>query len=467
MKSIACHTMKPFLATCLITIVGFSFFALSSPAQAKLEICNQTQTNRDVAIGYKGSDGWTSEGWWKLDVGECKSVVKEQLTRRFFYYRAVHKGKDFDPGKFAFCTQSDAFTIVDSENCETRGHQKSFFRELKLAKGTLAFRLTLDNETIYDADRDVAKATPKAILKPEFDPDSPRGTFGEPYTITGMFIGCDDEAKPLSCRFYADEWDYHVVDDGKSHAYLLSEINEFSIGDEYTIIGDMISYKDSVARITVKSYQAAPAPQNTASNTSSQTAPGTHGEPYTVTGIFRGCDSESGPYMCEFETDGWRYMVIDDGLTDSAIINELSSLQMNQNYQIEGDITNFGDITAEVTLRRYSEMVQSGEQNLLNSIVGDWRSIEDPNSIMRITSDGKKWDEYDGDFVSEGDVSFTTQCDDPSVQSSDQSLLQINDTNSPSDVYCYSIIEASSSKLVLMYLPRGNFLEYEMNTTPN
>ncbi len=124
--------------------------AISNQAHAKLEVCNETDLRRDVAIGYKKDGEWTSEGWWILEIGECKPVINEELKSTFYYYRAVNKGKEFDPGKYSCCTQTEVFTIVGDENCESRGFDKSFFRELKLAKGTLGFRLTLNNENVYD-----------------------------------------------------------------------------------------------------------------------------------------------------------------------------------------------------------------------------------------------------------------------------------------------------------------------------
>lgn len=370
-RLLAAATLPILLFAASLTAV----ISTTNQAHAKLEICNETDLPRDVAIGYKAEDGWTSEGWWKLEVGDCKSVIKQELESTFYYYRAIHKGGEFDPGNYSFCTQSKAFTIVGDEDCDGRGYEKSFFRELKLAKGTLGFRLTLNNENIYDEPQETADAKPKAKTK----------------TVT--------KTKPK------------------------------------------------------------PKPQIA--------APGTHGEPYTIVGIFRGCTSANGPYLCEFETDGWLYAVIDDGRTPKSLINELANLEVNNSYQIEGDIVSFGDITAEVTLRRYSEVALSAEQKLMNSIVGDWRSVDDPKSVMRITSDGKKWDEYDGDFEGEGDVSFTKQCDDYSVQPSGETVIQINDANSAEDIYCYGIINISSDRMTWMYLPRGNFLEYERDTTPN
>lgn len=374
-RLLAAATLPILLFAASLTAV----ISTTNQAHAKLEICNETDLPRDVAIGYKAEDGWTSEGWWKLDVGDCKSVIKQELESTFYYYRAIHKGGEFDPGNYSFCTQSKAFTIVGDEDCESRDYEKSFFRELKLAKGTLGFRLTLNNENVYDTPRETAEVKPKA--------------------------------------------------------------------------------KTKTATKTNPAPKPKPKPQIAAL--------GTHGEPYTIVGIFRGCNTASGPYICEFETDGWLYAVIDDGRTPKSLINELANLEVNNSYQIEGDIVSFGDITAEVTLRRYSEVAMSAEQKLMNSIVGDWRSVDDPKSVMRITSDGKKWDEYDGDFEGEGDVSFTKQCDDYSVQPSGETVIQINDANSAEDIYCYGIINISSDRMTWMYLPRGNFLEYERDTTPN
>jgi uncharacterized membrane protein len=36
----------------------------SGTAQAELRICNQTQSQQGVAIGYEQGDEWVSEGWW-------------------------------------------------------------------------------------------------------------------------------------------------------------------------------------------------------------------------------------------------------------------------------------------------------------------------------------------------------------------------------------------------------------------
>ncbi len=104
-------------------------FALSLPihgwdistAQAALEVCNQTETPRSVAIAYKDGDDWRSEGWWNIDVNECKDVVKGELKQRYYYYRATHKGQEVKAGDYNFCSTSKVFDIIGDEDCASRG----------------------------------------------------------------------------------------------------------------------------------------------------------------------------------------------------------------------------------------------------------------------------------------------------------------------------------------------------------
>jgi uncharacterized membrane protein len=37
--------------------------AVARPAQADLRVCNETGSNRSVAIGYSKNKQWVSEGW--------------------------------------------------------------------------------------------------------------------------------------------------------------------------------------------------------------------------------------------------------------------------------------------------------------------------------------------------------------------------------------------------------------------
>jgi uncharacterized membrane protein len=94
-------------------------------------MCNQTQSRVGVAIGYKDSSGWATEGWWNVNANACETLVKGPLVSRFYYVYAV----DYDRGgtwggMVAMCTRDASFTIHGIEDCVARGYERAGFFEV-------------------------------------------------------------------------------------------------------------------------------------------------------------------------------------------------------------------------------------------------------------------------------------------------------------------------------------------------
>ena len=101
------------------------------PASADFRLCNNTASRVGIAIGYKDSDGWTTEGWWNLAARSCETLVKGLLVARFYYVYAV----DYDhggewSGKAFMCTRDKEFTIRGIEDCLARGYDRTGFFEV-------------------------------------------------------------------------------------------------------------------------------------------------------------------------------------------------------------------------------------------------------------------------------------------------------------------------------------------------
>lgn len=96
-----------------------------------LRLCNKTGSRVGVAIGYKLSDIWTTEGWWNVPSGSCETLVGGQLVSRYYYVYAV----DYDQGgvwggKAVMCTRDKMFTIKGIEDCVARGYERTGFFEV-------------------------------------------------------------------------------------------------------------------------------------------------------------------------------------------------------------------------------------------------------------------------------------------------------------------------------------------------
>jgi uncharacterized membrane protein len=112
-----------------LCVLGSIVFC-SNVAYADFRICNGTQTLVGVSIGYRTKDGWVSEGWWRVDPSNCKTVIKGALASRYYYIYAedaVRGGKWEGPVKM--CVADKPFKISGINDCFARGFQRAGFQE--------------------------------------------------------------------------------------------------------------------------------------------------------------------------------------------------------------------------------------------------------------------------------------------------------------------------------------------------
>lgn len=103
----------------------------TSPASAELRLCNKTESQVGVAIGYREDNEWVTEGWWNLPANTCETLVAGPLVSRFYYIYAV----DYDQfgewgGRAYMCTREKEFTIRGIEDCVARGYERTGFFEI-------------------------------------------------------------------------------------------------------------------------------------------------------------------------------------------------------------------------------------------------------------------------------------------------------------------------------------------------
>jgi uncharacterized membrane protein len=116
-------------ALCGLTVVAVLLSA--APAAADFRLCNNTGSRVGIALGYKDSEGWTTEGWWNLSARSCDTLLKGALVARFYYIYAVDydRGGEWS-GKAFMCTRDKEFTIRGIEDCLARGYEKTGFFEV-------------------------------------------------------------------------------------------------------------------------------------------------------------------------------------------------------------------------------------------------------------------------------------------------------------------------------------------------
>ncbi|MFA4995429.1 MAG: DUF1036 domain-containing protein [Bdellovibrionales bacterium] len=116
-------------------------------AYAALSFCNKTAGAIETAVGYRAegadkADNWVSEGWWRIEPGQCARVYGQPLTQRFYFYygRALTKVMINMPptewsGKYLFCTDEKAFRADGDGDCAARKFKSTGFQQVDVGAG--------------------------------------------------------------------------------------------------------------------------------------------------------------------------------------------------------------------------------------------------------------------------------------------------------------------------------------------
>jgi uncharacterized membrane protein len=114
-----------------LLVAAFALSFTPKPAHADLKLCNTTASRVGVAIGYRDTEGWATEGWWNVASHTCETLLKGVLIARYYYIHAI----DYDRGgewggTLYMCTDDKAFTIRDVKECVKRGYKRTGFFEV-------------------------------------------------------------------------------------------------------------------------------------------------------------------------------------------------------------------------------------------------------------------------------------------------------------------------------------------------
>lgn len=127
----------------LAGVVATGSLALPGAARAEFKVCNKSGQTASVSFGYRHAErGWTSEGWWVVEPGDCTTIVTGELANRYYYvYATGDEGGTWSGTKRQkgghFCVSSKKFTLYnehylegDTLDCEKRGYKTRKFDEI-------------------------------------------------------------------------------------------------------------------------------------------------------------------------------------------------------------------------------------------------------------------------------------------------------------------------------------------------
>ena len=121
------------------TVVGKALVnAASDTSNLPVTVCYYgPQARITVAVAYYDSSygGWTSEGWYGVDSGDCRTVLRLPADRKVYLYAQGAAGSS--GGGYYNCTGSGPFTIHDADKSPCVGGERKGFEQYVVGAGGL------------------------------------------------------------------------------------------------------------------------------------------------------------------------------------------------------------------------------------------------------------------------------------------------------------------------------------------
>src|SRR5262245_3801249 len=105
---------------------GLALLLLASPARADLQLCNRASYVVEAAIGIEDKGSAATRGWFRVDPGQCRSVMQGQVEAERVYVHArafpVYGASPLArAGHADLCIAEGTFLIAGARQCTKPG----------------------------------------------------------------------------------------------------------------------------------------------------------------------------------------------------------------------------------------------------------------------------------------------------------------------------------------------------------
>jgi len=150
------------ITTYLILAIS-ALAALNQPAHADLQLCSRMSYVVEAAIAIEDKGAAATRGWFRVDPGQCRTVLQGALPGDTLYVHAralaVYGGSPLpQSGHTDFCVGENSFVMPATKSCNRAGQKTARFTAVKpsendkgLTTAYLAEDAEYDNEQARDA----------------------------------------------------------------------------------------------------------------------------------------------------------------------------------------------------------------------------------------------------------------------------------------------------------------------------
>jgi uncharacterized membrane protein len=132
--------------------------ALAAPARADLQLCNRMSYVVETAIGIEDKGAAATRGWFRLDPGQCRTVLQGEVQAESLYVHAralaVYGASPLPQGGHAdLCIGGENFVIAAARSCSRPGQKLARFTAVKPSETEKGLTAYLAEEAEYTDDQ--------------------------------------------------------------------------------------------------------------------------------------------------------------------------------------------------------------------------------------------------------------------------------------------------------------------------
>lgn len=227
-----------------------------------------------------------------------------------------------------------------------------------------------------------------------------------------------------------------------------------SLGDAERVPGGGKSKGELATQTVTERPLEAPVTVDMADLTTTLPA-GRHGQPFTRSALFQGCELENSRAYCSFHANGVKLRAFYGGPTPLDLLYALEELELNAPVEVTGDAVDQRGQERAVVVRAV-RADPSGDRfaRLRANLQGDWVSVADRMSEITIRG-SELYVRYEGKFKAARFWSLEDRC----AGHSGQGPVLVQVARGSSDQKCYRVADAAA-RLRLEPVKGGAALEF-------
>lgn len=140
--------------TAHLTLAVAALAALAAPARADLQLCSRMSYVVEAAIAIEDKSVAATRGWFRIDPGQCRTVLQGTLPGEGLYIHAralaVYGGSPLPQhGHSDFCIAAENFVLASAQRCTRAGQALARFTAVKPTESEKGLSAYLAEEAEY------------------------------------------------------------------------------------------------------------------------------------------------------------------------------------------------------------------------------------------------------------------------------------------------------------------------------